>query len=183
MFIKPTLCSRCKKNIATVKLTKIIKGKVDVLNLCKDCAGEISPYQKKINEMQSNLSEILNKLIGGSAAEKPEQKAPGKKPKTVKATCRDCGLDFETYRESLFLGCADCYESFEKHLVPDLRRLHGSTSHVGKVPPGFRERYEQLKAISELQQELESLIEEEDFEKAAQLRDKIRSLKEQIESS
>ena len=96
MFMKPKVCSRCKENIATVKLTRIENGEVTVLNLCKKCAREVSPYQKKINEVQSNLSEILNKLIGGSGAKKPDEEAPLPAKAKVKATCGNCGLDFET---------------------------------------------------------------------------------------
>jgi protein arginine kinase activator len=140
----------------------------------------VSPYQKKINEVQSNLSEILNKLIGGSGAQKPEGESPLPAKTEIKATCENCGLDFETYRESLFLGCAQCYSAFEEYLVSDLRRLHGSTRHTGKVPPRFRERIQHVQTINDLQEDLEKSIENEDFEKAAELRDKIRVLKEQV---
>ena len=184
MFMKPTVCMKCNKNLATVKLTRIVKGKVNVLNLCKDCAGEISPYQKKLNDMQSNLSDILNKLIGGAEEEKPEPETPHEEKiaqKVIKATCKECGLEYSTYRESLYLGCPGCYHSFERYLIPDLRRLHGSTTHKGKVPPQFVERYKHIQTINDLQAQLEKYIESEDFEQAASIRDKIKSLKNDTE--
>ncbi|MCD6385088.1 UvrB/UvrC motif-containing protein [Candidatus Sumerlaeota bacterium] len=173
---------RCKKNVATVKLTRIINGKVTELNLCSECAAEVSPYQKKLNETKANLAEILQKLIGGTAAKKTEPTEGMEKVKED-VRCQYCGLSLETYKNSLFLGCSGCYESFDKQVVSDLRRLHGSTQHVGKVPPRFRERIDRQRRINQIQRELERAIEEENFEKAALLRDQIRSLQEQMNNN
>ncbi len=181
MFLKPTICSRCKKKVATIKVTRIIEGKVTELNLCKECAAEMSPYQKKL---QSNLSEILQNLISSSSAQKPKEKAQETtESKEPLPTCPHCGLNFEQYKETFFLGCSDCYTAFEEQLLPDLRRLHGSTTHVGKVPSRFRERYKKIKSLKNLKHELEYSIQNEDFEKAIQLRDKIRELQEEARES
>jgi protein arginine kinase activator len=170
---------KCKKNLATVKLTRIVNGKVTEISLCKQCASEVSPYQKKLNEAQSSLSEILQKLLSGAevSAEpaKPEQNTPAKQ--IINVSCSRCGLAFDSYQSTLLLGCPKCYDSFEKYLVPDLRRLHGSTRHEGKVPERFKERFDSLRHIKELESELETAIDREDFEKAIMLRDKIRKMK------
>ena len=180
MIFNP-LCMRCNKNYATVKLTKIVGGKVKEINLCKECASEVSPYQKKLTESQANLADILQKLISGSATVKGEEAEPAPREETVKATCSRCRTTFEQYRSSLFLGCTECYEAFEKHLIPELRRLHGSVQHTGKIPYHQRERFERQKMINKIQRELEKSIEDEQFERAAELRDKIRALQEEVE--
>lgn len=169
------MCSQCNKKPATIKLTRIIDGEVTELTLCKDCAAEISPYQKKL---QTNLSEILQKLIGGSGAQKPEEEKTQEKQK-IKIKCSRCGLSYDTYKSSLFLGCNECYESFDKYITSDLRRIHGSTTHIGKMPPGYRARFEKHRTLTDLQKALEQSIADEDFEKAIELRDKIRILKEE----
>ncbi len=173
------LCMRCKKNLATVKITKIVNGKVEELNLCKECAAEVSPYQKKINESQANIADIIQKLISSSAGAKEQPQQEDLSEAKVDVTCQRCGLSFEQYRKSFFLGCSDCYTSFEKYLVSDLRRLHGSVEHIGKIPVRFRERFERIKRIKQIRSELEGAIEEEQYEKAAELRDRIRALEEE----
>lgn len=179
MFLKP-ICMHCNKNVAIIKLVRIINGKITELNLCKECGGKISPYQKKLNEAQANLSEILQKLLS-SSAEKQLKDQEGAAKVKIDAVCEHCGLPFEAYRKSLFLGCGACYESFEKYLVSDLRRLHGNTQHVGKIPLRFREKLQHLRRINQLQEELGKAIEEEDFEKAAALRDQLRTIKGEID--
>ena len=39
--MKPTLCSRCKKNIAVIFITKIENGKTINEGLCLKCAREL----------------------------------------------------------------------------------------------------------------------------------------------
>ena len=34
------------------------------------------------------------------------------------------------------LGCSACYEAFRDLLVPELRRFHGDTRHIGRKPGG-----------------------------------------------
>src|ERR1051325_3908863 len=49
--------------------------------------------------------------------------------------CPECGSTLRDFRDSGRLGCDQCYVSFDVHLRDLLRRLHGSSQHVG-------ERYE-----------------------------------------
>jgi len=57
-----------------------------------------------------------------------------------------------------------------------LRRVHGSTRHCGKSPTRDSAKYARRKEIQELQDELEKTIQREEFELAAELRDKIRKM-------
>ncbi|MCK4428316.1 MAG: UvrB/UvrC motif-containing protein, partial [candidate division Zixibacteria bacterium] len=57
-----------------------------------------------------------------------------------------------------------------------LRKIHGSTKHQGKVPHMPGDVMKPLREERKLQEELKKAIEEEKFEKAAQLRDRIKSL-------
>ncbi len=173
MFVNKVICMKCNKSFATVKLTRIVNGRVKELNLCQSCAAEISPYQKKLAGAQANLDSILAGLL---ANEKEK-----KRTTDVDITCRECGLPFATYRESLFLGCADCYDSFGEHLLADLRKFHGSTRHQGKVPKRFQSRITMQRDIRQMRKQMEEAIEQENFELAAQLRDKIKSLENQDE--
>ena len=91
--------------------------------------------------------------------------------------CSFCGLTFGQFRETGRLGCPHCYQTFEAHLRRLLRRIHGSVQHVGKVylPPDPTAS-EMEKRLDGLRRKLHRAIEAEDFERAAEVRDQIRSL-------
>ncbi|MNH40899.1 UvrABC system protein B [compost metagenome] len=58
--------------------------------------------------------------------------------------------------------------------------MHGSTSHVGKIPKRAGAQIVFRRQIDELKQELQQSITQEEFEKAAELRDQIRKLEKEI---
>jgi protein arginine kinase activator len=77
------------------------------------------------------------------------------------------------------IGCADCYTTFYDKLLPSLQRIHGKTRHEGKIPTVIKtEVNTSEKETEKLENELKAAINEQNFEKAAELRDRIRSMKE-----
>ena len=57
-----------------------------------------------------------------------------------------------------------------------LRGMHQGIHHVGKVPKGYEAIHARDEQLEELRVRLESAIQEENYEDAAQLRDEIRRL-------
>jgi protein arginine kinase activator len=165
-------CSSCKQNEAKVKLTKLIKGTVEELYLCQECAAKQSPYQKKLTPPQ--LDEILAGILGQAKAE------GASKVLGSDLTCGTCGLPYGSYRETLLLGCSDCYESFEKQLTADLRKFHGSTVHRGRVPNDLPAQFNVKRSSQELKKRLNDAVKAEDFELAAKLRDELREVETQL---
>jgi protein arginine kinase activator len=158
-------CMQCHQNEARVKLTKLVKGTVEELWLCQECAARQSPYQKKL----TNLS--LDAILAGILNQNKEEAArPAPK---IDASCPNCGLPFDSYRSTLLLGCSDCYESFERYLQSDLRKFHGSTQHKGRVPANAPEFVERKRNPADLRKRLQEAVASEDFELAAKLRDEI----------
>ena len=94
--------------------------------------------------------------------------------------CPACGLDFATFRTAGRLGCSEDYEHFKLHLVPLIEKIHNSSQHVGKVPKRLTTRLERLKIIERLKREQEKTIKSENYERAAELRDRIRHLEEEM---
>lgn len=88
--------------------------------------------------------------------------------------CPHCGLTFTDFRNTGLLGCADCYTNFQSGLEPLLKRVQGSTNHIGKVPKRGGGKARIKKEITDLRQELQQAIGREDYERAAKLRDEIR---------
>jgi protein arginine kinase activator len=157
------LCDQCGTNEAIIHLTQIENNEMKTLHLCEECAAAkgLEPGQSVGN---LPLTEFLSQVGKGS---EPTPVGP----------CAFCGLRLEEFKKSGRLGCPQCYVSFEPHLGSLLRRLHGATQHVGKVylppDPSLAEQQERLAG---LRRKLDRAVASEDFERAAQIRDMIRTL-------
>lgn len=93
-------------------------------------------------------------------------------------TCPNCGIDFEYFRKNGRLGCDRCYEYFNKDLIPLIQKIHNSVTHVGKSPSMEADESNKILHLSKLRSSLAEAIENEDYEKAAILRDKIKEIEE-----
>ncbi len=164
-------CFNCHKEVAEVRITKVEGSQVSDIYLCQKCAAEYSKYQKP-PEVVFSLSDIFENILKGEK---------GKSQKTEQGIiCSECGLNYETFKKTGLLGCSACYSSFSKLIIPLLRRIHGSTEHTGKSSSKIDFRTESTLKVEELKKELDNAVEKEDFEKAAVLRDKIKSIEEDL---
>jgi protein arginine kinase activator len=74
------------------------------------------------------------------------------------------------------MGCSKCYEKFEPQMELLLRRIHGGGRHVGKIPARAGKASRSKQEIDRLKSKLQALVQQEEFEEAARIRDKIREL-------
>jgi protein arginine kinase activator len=164
------LCQDCKKQTATVHLTQIINNEKLVLSLCKDCAAERG-FHSPLDNVPFPLAEILSGFIQQKFPEKSREELPDLK-------CEHCGLTFNEFARQGRFGCGECYNAFRERLGHIMRKIHGSSLHKGKLP--VTAANEKLPVMEEerLEEELRKAIECEDFERAADLRDKIKAMKE-----
>ena len=171
------ICDVCKKKKATVHLTEIVDGKMAEMHICEDCARERSVQM----EQQFGLADLLAGLSDFGKQIKTEDK--------IKLQCANCGLGYEDFRKTGRLGCSECYNAFRGHLSSLLKKIHGSSQHLGKHPVGRvivpsaaakKEAQEVQEAkedsLQELKNKLQQAVLSERFEQAAILRDKIRIL-------
>jgi protein arginine kinase activator len=161
-------CDQCREREAVVHLTQIVNDQVSTLHLCEKCAAE-----KGVDSPGAHAKTPLGTLIG-AMGKSPEQ-APAPRSSDV---CTRCGGTFQDFRETGRLGCPDCYRSFETPLRDLLRRLHGSTHHLGeryaeREPAAAVVDHEQT---ADLREQLRLAVETENFELAAELRDRLRVL-------
>ena len=164
------VCDICGKNQATVHLTEIIDDQITELHLCEECA------QKKGAQMESHFG--LSDLLAGLADLGTQFNS---KTKTeLKIKCPRCGLTYEDFKKIGRLGCSECYLTFREALLPLLKRIHGSSQHYGKSPKKIvATKLTPPKAKNELQElrdKLQKAIQNEEFEEAAKIRDKIREM-------
>lgn len=95
--------------------------------------------------------------------------------------CSHCGLSIAEFNKTGRLGCSECYHTFADELHGLLRKIHGSDQHTGKAPTMDPVQLEVRKEILALRRRLKRAIEREEFEKAAELRDRINAIEQYTE--
>jgi protein arginine kinase activator len=163
-------CDICKQNPATVHDTLIEPPNKKVeTHLCEACALKQGVIKKQVGI-------AISQLFGPSTA--PEQKEI---QELLVRKCPECGITWPEFRAKGRLGCAHDYDLFEKGLLPLLEKIHGSTEHVGKSPGHRGAELELEKELTRLKAELARLIKKEEYEKAAEVRDRIYTVERSIE--
>jgi protein arginine kinase activator len=161
-------CQLCKKRTATVHLTEISQGVRTEMHICEHCAAE----QGVAGQSQTSVNELLSHLL---AVQPTDEEIFG--PPEKEQACPNCGFTMERLRKDGSLGCPLDYKMFEDALVPLLERAHGGkTTHCGKVPAKIPQDTKRVVELSQLRHQLEDAVRGEDYELAAELRDKIRKL-------
>ncbi|WP_366923298.1 UvrB/UvrC motif-containing protein [Metallumcola ferriviriculae] len=163
-------CQKCEQRPATVRITKIVNGEKSELHLCQECAAEMQGEAMNWEtEFPFNLlSSLFEEVEPGIGFAKSKTQVPTK--------CKTCGQTYHSFRRTGKLGCGNCYDTFNAQLSPIIRRIHGNERHTGKIPTRGGKRLKLQKDIASLKREMQSLVQKEEFEKAAEVRDKIREL-------
>lgn len=160
-------CESCDEREAEVHLTQIEQGELNTLHLCGVCAEE-QGVSASTGLGGTPLTDFLGEMgKGGSSTMLP----------AVSEACSYCGTSPEDFRRTGRVGCAHCWPHFEEQLRALLRRIHGSTQHVGKLYLGDASELEDRRShLTRLRRQLQRAVEVEDFETAADLRDRIHDL-------
>ncbi len=201
-------CEKCHENEASVFIQRNINGVVSEQRLCASCArremeGDTGSLEHLVGPMFSQSMpagtfHILGGIpsFGASAA-----------PAAATRTCPVCGTSYEDFRKTGLVGCASCYEAFADRMEQIFARVQASGRHTGRryirpeatIPsPGaaasedaqpvsgnsattdadalLRRRLE----VQDLRSQLRQMIEKEDYEEAARLRDRIRDAETEL---
>jgi protein arginine kinase activator len=158
-------CQNCQKNDATIHLTEITDGLRTETHLCENCAQDEGIAVKS----QLSINELLSNLLSTQPSD-DELFADGKQ----NISCPHCGCTLEQFTKDAVLGCPYDYEVFEKSLAPLIKKAHnGKTTHCGKVPSKTSTDTKEQIELMKLRRDLEAAVQNEDYELAAELRDKI----------
>lgn len=163
-------CFKCGKNEATTQYTKIVNGVKSQTFLCSECAGLVEE-----KEFNFGFENDLNNFFSGFFGTLPQAQ-----PKKKEDVCPFCNMSFSDFLKDSRLGCAVCYETFSEKLAGPFKQIHGSSFHTGKVPERAGKEIKNTRKLKKLEDELSVCIEKQEFEKAAELRDKIKELKESM---
>lgn len=160
---RPEQCSHCNKK-ATIHFSQIVNNKVYKLDMCEEC-----PLKKEVIDPGNfSISEIFD----------PQ-------PKTAKivadnSSCPSCGFTYKDFEKRGRLGCPDCFNHFTGAVDVIVKDMHYGVEHNGKAPEIALKRVGLTKEITQVRNDLDAAITNEDFEQAAILRDKIVELEESM---
>ena len=164
-------CDRCKKNQASVRMQQFINGKKTEINICHECA---------YGDEQLNLENFFQGLMGSLLAHSMKDTQFVPLGKTDKAhnepECQACEMTYKEFKEKGRLGCEQCYSTFRRQLAPIINSIQSGSEHKGKIPLRSGAKLNLERHIDKLSRDLRSLVEQEEYEKAAALRDEIRRL-------
>jgi len=150
-------CDRCGQHPAVVHITQIVGEDKKELHLCQSCAMQVGKRSAEA-------------FMGG-------------RQQATKA-CPYCKTTWSGFLKTGLLGCPECYSVFEQELQQVLRRMHGTAEHIAQpdrsevrgARPAQAAQPAESDEVTRLKRQLKEAVEAEEYEKAAQLRDKIRAL-------
>ena len=164
------LCDICNNKEATVHLTQMVEGETKKIDLCEACSKE-----KGVDDPAGfSLADLL---LGLGASQQMEDAG------STSTKCPQCNFSQEEFKKTGRLGCAECYDHFEEGVEGLLKTMHKGTRHTGKAPTIWKKMKDYTDQLHELETMLNKAIKKEDYEKAADLRDKIASIKAEYTSS
>jgi len=166
------LCEKCHQREAVVKFTQVIGTEKKTLNICDVCAEK-----QGLSNPMVDISKVFGKIIIAILSEYlASQTSQTVSEKDKKEVCKECGLSWADFKLTGRLGCPACYNTFVEHMKMLLRRIHGNNRHIGK--PLGKHPKEKEETIRSLRKKLQKYICEENYEGAAELRDRIRKLEQ-----
>jgi len=176
-YLKPPLketrqamiCDRCGDREATIHQIHVNDNQVQHLQLCEECAKE--------GTSDATAKAGVAEAFEGFKSKQDETE-----------TCPECGMTLTELRQTNRTGCEECYSTFRDQFEQLVHRIHGAERHVsegseiaddgggglGKVSSGKKKKM--------LQKRLQKRVQEEDYERAAELRDRIEDLDEEEDS-
>ena len=158
------VCNVCGQNEATIHLTEVLNNQMVEVHLCESCA------EQKGTDFKVHFD--FNKLLASLGDFDVELKSEG----ASKTVCKNCGMSYEEFGRTGRLGCANCYQAFEKLLLPLIKRVQRDVRHVGKIPAQASGDVKRTLELRELQDRLRKSIQAESFEDAAKIRDQIQTM-------
>ncbi|MCI0650428.1 MAG: UvrB/UvrC motif-containing protein [Planctomycetes bacterium] len=160
------ICEVCREALATVHLTEIVNNSKKEIHLCESCAQQKGVA---IHAQVKNLS--IPEFFGHLVETRSPETAGGKEPQ-----CPECGMTYRQFRSGGKLGCPHDYTIFRQELEQLLEKIHGSTQHKGKVPKRMGNLLGRDQEIADARAALQAAVKNEEYEKAAALRDRIYEL-------
>lgn len=176
------LCQRCNKNNANVHIVKLVNGEKNELWVCEECAKELSNASIAMID-GSNIAGQFEDIMGSFFQSINKGKSEAKTSKNIKSlkddykieiVCKNCGLTYSEFKKNGKFGCAECYNNFSEMSIEDINK--DNKEHIGKVPESYKDLFKVRKEINALKKVLKEHVAKEEYEMAAEIRDKIKEI-------
>lgn len=178
------LCQSCHKFQATLHQLDVVyddagRSEVQAKNFCASCAKQAglpvpkaSSYPKIMSMLSKAFLNPLQNAAEANAAGASVQPTPRQEnaESELPPNCPDCGWTLRDLKQTSRLGCPKDYEIFADYLGEMFERLHGFDSHV--------DLSQDEHPLERIQAAMEKAIAAEDYEKAAELRDRLQDLQQ-----
>ena len=164
------LCEECQKRTACVHITKVNNSQKTEKHLCEYCAQKAGEFHFSSDDGLS-VQDLLKGMFTQGYVE-TLQKA------TI--VCPNCGMSYNDFSHNGKIGCSVCYSAFADRLGRMMRRIHGANAHTGKVPRRTGGALVARQNLNKLKRQLATCISNEEYEKAATLRDEIRQIEKEF---
>ena len=185
------ICDICHKNPAVIHIQEIGPNGRHALNLCLKCAAEraLDGY-----EPTGNLAKILKSLSNPESAIEALSQLGFKSENVAQLfghdttlKCPVCGTTWREIERSHQLGCEECLKTFQKQIAGLIKPVHRAIwntyeekfnvadacdTEAEDIEQSVRQ-HDQQQEIEKLKRELACAVLNENYERAARLRDLI----------
>ena len=153
------VCDVCKEREAIVVVQQISNNQKKEIHLCMICATE-----KGLIPTQENIGKTIGNLFT-----KKEVPADNR-------ICPVCGFKISKMKMDYSVGCPECYSVFSSDIQDFFKGNKITESYTGRMTERLANFRSVLTDRLLLQSKLEKSIEQEDYEKAAIYRDRLKAL-------
>ncbi|MCL2305363.1 MAG: UvrB/UvrC motif-containing protein [Planctomycetaceae bacterium] len=167
-------CQKCDRP-ATFHITELTGNKPQELHLCEEHARH---YLSESSEGLEAASGLSASMAQNMVQQMSLSQASEELKEIDQKTCTICGITFFDFRSRGRLGCPNDYTCFGEQLDPLILGIHGESQHVGKRPKRSGKADDPRTHLIRLRRELDEAVAREDYEKASELRDQIKTLNE-----
>ncbi len=157
-------CDICHDKEAIVLIRQVNGSSVHELHLCSDCA-RTRGFSANESKIEMSLGNLLSGLVDTTLQQNSKNRV-----------CSVCGYVLKDIIENKKAGCPECYTQFKKEIVSLLHSDGIEGEYTGSLPRQLAYFKSSLTDRMMLQSKLEKAISEEDYEKAAVYRDRLRVL-------
>ena len=157
-------CDICGSSKAVIHIQQIFENTEINIKICEKCARD-KGLTLDNREIGRNLKVLLSNF---------EQIKKVIDTKNEKRRCPVCGTEFNVLKKDCRAGCASCYSEFDNYLENFYKSTAGSSEHKGKYPGKVALLIRKKQNYARLEKELEDAVSNENYEKAAVLRDRIK---------
>ena len=161
------ICQICGKHNASMLVRQIIDDTAKELYICRACAKKHNLYSDD-RKMHLSLKAIFDGLLPKSGSE--EETSDG----TRLAVCPDCGTPLSRVKEKKIIGCPRCFFYFRDTVLKLMQETSGEVFYAGNLPKQPETFSGTAVSVQYLEEELQKAVENEEYELAAYLRDKIK---------